>query len=243
MLKNMNFLLFLNNRVFKRINRLTYSLLFSFLFKFLLFLCSAQISHGQKMANTNIKRVDQISDSLVKREMAYFTITGIASNIKLKEIELFYSHDAGVSLRKSNCYGIKRLIHIDYEYFDTSKHKITYGSDGDDSVIMAIDDNPFWGVSNSLPHRKVKSITFFQVKARHSLPESAFNGIFEPSIYYCTTKKDRKKHQNYFKAYLSEDNRRMYIYMLNGKGKDRYEVTWIINELEYYGRYINKVPE
>jgi hypothetical protein len=26
-------------------------------------------------------------------------------------------------------------------------------------------------------------------------------------------------------------------------GKDRYEVTWVVNGFDYYNRYINKVPE
>jgi hypothetical protein len=248
-LAHRKFLALLGSCVLQAINRLANSLTFSFFLVILLLLCSVQISYGQKTTDTNIERVGSISDSLVKREMAYFTITDTldkenkgGSSVKLKKIELFYSHDAGVSLKKGNWYGIHRLIHIDFEYFDPSKHKITY-RDGEDSIILAIDDMLFWGISNSLPRRKVKSITFFHVKARHCLPDSAFDGIFEPPIYYCTTKKDRKKYQNYFKAYLSEDGWRMYIYMLNGKGKDRYEVTWIINGLDYYGRSINKVPE
>jgi hypothetical protein len=35
----------------------------------------------------------------------------------------------------------------------------------------------------------------------------------------------------------------MYIYMLGGSGKDRYEVTWVMNGHDYFGWFINWVPE
>ena len=35
----------------------------------------------------------------------------------------------------------------------------------------------------------------------------------------------------------------MYTYMLGGREKDPYEVTWVMNGHDYYGRFINLVPE
>jgi hypothetical protein len=210
----------------------------------LLLLCSKQICYSQKKVY-----ITPISDSLVKSEMAYFTITGASSRdnkdrlgVKLKEIRLTRSGGSFITLEKWNWYAIHRLVRITLERFEVSKHKISFNNEKD-SAISSIDDKPFWGTSYGLPQRKVKSINFIHVKMMVELPESAFDGIYEPTIYYCRTKADRKKHQNYFKAYLSEDNLRMYIYMLNGKGKDRYEVTWVVNGFDYYNRYINKVPE
>lgn len=190
-----------------------------------------------------------VSDSLVKREMALFTVADACNRqrserlgVRLKNIGLYHADDSSASLEKGNWVAIHRLIHIRFEPFDTSKHRVIF-STGGDSCILRIDDAPFWGVSRGFPQRKVKEIFFFHVNARRVLPSSAFDGIFEPPVYYCKTKKDRAKYQPYFKAYLSEDNWRMYIYMMNGKGKDRYEVTWVMNGFDYFGRFINKIPE
>ncbi|WP_315823560.1 hypothetical protein [Paraflavitalea speifideaquila] len=32
------------------------------------------------------------------------------------------------------------------------------------------------------------------------------------------------------KAFRSADKQRVYIYMVNGEGRDRYEVTWVIQQ-------------
>ncbi len=217
------------------------------IFPFLLFFLSKfNVCHGQKETYAPVSA--PISDSLISREMAFFTIAGTLQNkpnselgIIMQKIPLTYSDGVFITFAEGDWIATKWRITISTESLDISKHKITY-SDKQDSNIMAIDDQSFFGVSNSLPRSKVKEIGFFYFKGYHTLPESAFDGIFEPSIYYCLSKKDRKKPQNYFKAYRSEDNKRLYIYMLNGEGKDRYEVTWVMNNLEYYGRYINKVP-
>jgi hypothetical protein len=217
----------------------TFSGIFSF------FLSPQSICFGQNEMHPPV--LIPMIDSLIHRDLAYFTIAGASRNkhyatIKMQEIPLYYSDSAYITFDNGNWVYTEWEIDIYTESFDISKHKITY-RDKQDSTITAIDDLPFWGVSRSLPRSKVKAIGFFYHKGHHTLPESAFDGIFEPSIYYCLSKKDRKKPQNYFKAYRSEDNMRLYIYMLNGVGKDRYEVTWVMNGHDYYNRFINKVPE
>ena len=214
---------------------------FSGIFSF--FLSSQSICFGQK--EHHAKSI--INDSIVHREMDYFTIAGASGNkdysdmgIILKEIPLIHSDDSEVVFEKADWYSVHWAFYISFEPFDTLNHSITYGKD---SIILAIDDHACYGISNRLPKRQVHRIDFFHEKYRVKLPENAFDGIYEVPIYYCKTKKDRKKPQHYFKAYLSNDNRRKYLYMLNGEGKDRYEVTWVMNGYDYYGRFINKIPE
>jgi hypothetical protein len=215
----------------------TFSGIFSF------FLSPQSICFGQK--EYHAKSI--INDSIVHREMDYFTIAGASQNkdnsdmgIILKEIPLTYSGDSVVVFEKADWYSVHWAFYISFEPFDILNHSITYSKD---SIILAIDDHSCYGISNRLPKRQVSRIDFFHEKYRVRIPENAFDGIYEVPIYYCKTKKDRKKPQHFFKAYLSNDKRRKYLYMLNGEGKDRYEVTWVMDGYDYYGRFINKVPE
>lgn len=208
---------------------------------FVLLLCCKQVRYGQKKRESPL-----INDSIVMREIAGFTLHQTqkpGAIVKLQEIPLLFSNDSLVTLEKSNWIGVHRLVRIEIEEINPLKPDIIL-RDSIDSSITLINDKPAWGVSGSTsPKRKVRSILFFHVKGRYILPDSAFAGIYAPPIIYCKTEEDRKIGQKYFKAYLSEDNWRMYIYMLNGQGKDQYEVTWVINGFDYYGRFINQVPE
>ena len=88
----------------------------------------------------------------------------------------------------------------------------------------------------------VKSVYFLHYKYMLQLPDSAFAGLYDPNL--CLVNSTRKKPGiSNCKAYLSKDRRRVYIYMLNGKGPRRYEVTLIVKDSKYYTRVINPVPE
>jgi hypothetical protein len=76
---------------------------------------------------------------------------------------------------------------------------------------------------------------------RHFLPDSALRGISPPAFCPQHTKKGKPKGQSNCKAFLSKDEQRIYIYLLNNTAPDRYEVTWIVNNKEYYGRVVNKL--
>lgn len=191
----------------------------------------------------NVNPQSPTFNTVVQREIDCFSLLNAGKAdpaIRLKEIPLLYAHDSRIYLEKGNWYGIHRSIDIFIEDFDASKDTLVYGAD---SLLAQIDGKAVWGVSDHLPQRKVKGINIFHVKYGHGLPDSAFAGIFEPPIYRCNRKECRKRKQAHFKAYFSEDYSRMYIYMLNGTGKDRYEVIWLVYGMDYYNRYIRKVPE
>ncbi|PVD51878.1 hypothetical protein DC498_12580 [Terrimonas sp.] len=75
------------------------------------------------------------------------------------------------------------------------------------------------------------------------LADSAISGLYNPK--FCINPKKNNKigeaTSTNCKAYQSKDKRRVYIYMLNGEGAEQYEVTWIINESNYYRRVIDKI--
>jgi hypothetical protein len=74
-----------------------------------------------------------------------------------------------------------------------------------------------------------------------TLPDSAISDIYEPRLFENYSTEPSKLVTNCH-VYYTKGRSRTYIYMLNGKGATRYEVTWIIKGNKYFGRVIDAVP-
>jgi hypothetical protein len=134
--------------------------------------------------------------------------------------------------------GKSTFIHIYASDFDSLRHTLSYVNHPEPRVL--IDNYPSWGVSGKIPIRKVDSL--FVVIHSHFLvrfPPSSFTGIYEP--HFCGVGKKGRLESPYNKVFQSEDKRRIYIYMLNGEGADRYEVSWVIQDGKYCTRVIDPV--
>ncbi len=207
------------------------------------FLFSTIVVYGQKRYEKPL-----INDSIVKMEMACFIYQKQSDKdcgnrrSGLKKITMLHASDSSVYFEKGNWISLHRLVDIELENYDATKHHVTYKV-GQDSIIDTIDNKAVWGISKYLPTSRVKGIRFGHLHRKIKLPDIAFDGIFEPPVYHYKRKSFEDIQHPYHKAFISADGWRMYIYMLNGKGKDRYEVIWVIHGNEYYGRFINKVPE
>ncbi len=75
---------------------------------------------------------------------------------------------------------------------------------------------------------------------QYFLPDSAIAGIYNPKFCEKYTKRGRPKISS-CKVFRSEDKRRIYIYILSGEGAERYEVTWVVQDGQYYTRAIDPV--
>jgi hypothetical protein len=202
---------------------------------------NAQICQSQKRLE-----LSPLNDSIMRREMAFFTIADTlkaVTDVKLKEISLYYSDGHSANFHTRSWFDDGRYLTFEFDKFDTQNHEIKFNGQ-QDSIIVAIDGLPCWGVGNRPPRRKLNNIRLIiHAHLEVEIPKNAFEGIFEPPNYQCQTKKDSKKEQHFFKYYLSADNLRMYIYMVGGQGKNRYEVTWVFYASKYLGRFINHVHQ
>ncbi len=87
---------------------------------------------------------------------------------------------------------------------------------------------------------RIKTIYYGKYKYGFVLPDSIVNDIYDPVFCHEYSKRN-KPIKSDCKVYQSEDKRRVYIYMLNGKGEERYEVIWIIQDDQYYSRVIDVI--
>ena len=107
-----------------------------------------------------------------------------------------------------------------------SKHSFKYHKEYRD-VIEKIDGKLFWGTDGNMPKREYKSI---EVKIRGkqvSIPQSAYNDLYESYLY-----------TEFNSVHYDKDNDILYIVANNGDGAGAYMVCWQIEKGAYKGRKV-----
>lgn len=182
--------------------------------------CLAALSmHGQAPTGMS-SGLDQITDTLIRREIATFTVTGASlytgdssGKKKLREIATRYCDNGEVHLSWSTfTSSVSTFIHLYFTGEDTNRML--------DSIFLVTHSH-------------------FYVR----IPKSVCQGLRQPNT--CNYRGGPKK-ENYYspwiKAFYSADKRRLYIYMVGGAGSDKYEVTWVISDDRFFIRVMDRIP-
>jgi hypothetical protein len=173
-----------------------------------------QICFGQKnMGVSDQESFTKLTDETMKREIASFSMKG--SSI-LKTDSLAKKKLEGLPLKKCS---------DKFAFFEK-------GNIYDSELIVNIE---------SETEKPVTVIRLLYGRyGQYFLPDSAIADIYNPKFCEQYTKKG-KPIKSSCKVFQSEDKRRIYIYMLNGEGVNRYEVTWVIQDGKYHTRVIDPV--
>jgi len=172
-----------------------------------------QESEDNQTSNTRIEGFSKQPDGVIKNEIASFSIKALDSQERLPEVRL-------------NVIPLKKCSNS-FAFFEKGN---IYASE----IIVSIE-------SGNIAHTtQIKEVFFTHYKYGFSLPDSAINDLYDP--IFCTeyTKRGKPIASN-CKVYQSKDEKRIYIYMLNGQGEHRYEVTWVIQDDKYCTRVIDTV--
>ena len=125
------------------------------------------------------------------------------------------------------------IIQITIGAFDPTKHKVSWY---DDKYAVKLDNKPFWGTPHTVPKHTITSVVAIIGSDTLVVPPAAYFDLYEPHLFYTDAKGSKKTYCN---VYRSADSRRYYIYMLNGDGAGRYEVTWVIQDKQYLRRVVD----
>ena len=162
---------------------------------------------------------ESLSDSLLKFEIASFTYKG-------------------ASLKKTASLCSVELTEIPVRNCTDKKVDLWWST-----VTSSISTFIHFYFNGEIPNKTLDSISV--VTHSHFLikfPKSAFQGLFQPNTCnFSSNGKQDKFLSPYFKAFYSEDKKRLYIYMLGGTDSDKYEVTWVIINDKYYTRLIDRI--
>lgn len=175
-----------------------------------------------------------LRDSTMRQEIGSFTFTGsiigLTGSAAIREFEVLAHTDHSVTLVLDD---IK--VHITAGPFMSAGRRLNYH--GPYGYLYKIDGRSFWGYNGSLPGRQIYSVEVIFGQQRIILPRSAYRDIFEPNL--CARPRFFSSVRCYPRAFLSEDGKRVYIYMLNSREPSLYEVCWIIDEGQYIGRVVD----
>lgn len=155
-----------------------------------------------------------LSDSLIKSEVVLFTQKGIALK---KTDSLAKTMLTEIPIR--NC--TDKEVYLSWRStFIHLRFKGELSGRALDSIFLVIHSH-------------------FLVK----FPKSAFQELVQTnSCNFSGNGKQDKFFSPYFKAFYSQDKRRLYIYMLGGTDSAKYEVTWVIVNGKYEYRIVDSVP-
>ena len=152
---------------------------------------------------------------------------GYIYNDRVKWIEELPKVAKGVEKKNAIHFSGKDIrVTLTSQKFDKSKHSFVYYKESHHS-IEKIDGKLFWGTDGNMPKREYKSI---EVKIRGkqvSIPQSAYNDLYESYLY-----------TEFNSVHYDKDNDILYIVANNGDGAGAYMVCWQIEKGVYKGRKV-----
>jgi len=167
----------------------------------------------------------------IRADVSQFTFGGIGESLikhRLDAIPVIGSKDGAIIFSNDTV-----TVQITTGGFDPTKHKVTWY---DDKYAVKLDNHAFWGTENTVPKHAISSIVAVIEEDTVVIPQTAFVDLYEPHLYYTDANGSQKTFCN---VYRSLDKRKYYIYMVNGDGNGRYEVTWVIQDKKYLRRVVD----
>jgi hypothetical protein len=167
----------------------------------------------------------------VRADLAQFTFAGISESLekhKLEQVPVTEIKNDAISFANDTM-----QVKITTGSFDATKHKVTWF---DDKYAVKLDNHAFFGTENKVPKTTITSVVAIMGLDTVVVPPAAYADLYEPRLYFKDAKGNSKSYCN---VYVSPDHKKLYIYMLNGEGNGRYEVTWVIENKHYLRRVVD----
>jgi len=199
----------------------------------LLNFCSACFAQDEDIPTYHNKweSFSKLREQDLRSDLATFTLGGLDESMgkqPLANIPVSNYGNNYIEFLEDNIH-----VKITSSKFEQTKHKFQYY----DQYVVRIDNKPFYGVDGQMPEKKIESIAVAVGNDSLQIPLSAFADLYEPR--FCGPDAGSGKIVCNTRLYVSNDKRKIYIYMLNSSGKGGYEVTWVIEDKKYLRRVID----
>jgi hypothetical protein len=172
----------------------------------------------------------KIPEKDVRADIASFALGGIDESIgKLPLTKI------GVGKYETNYMSFEGgnvKVIITTARFDPAKHKLTK----DEEHVVKIDNKPYYGNYGQMPNNHIQSLTILIDKDTIPIPVTAYTDLCNVSFTYRDNSGTERSNNG---VYLSKDNRKVYVYLLNKDGKGGYEVTWVIQDKKFLRRVLD----
>lgn len=167
----------------------------------------------------------------IRADLAQFTFAGISESLEKHKLEQVPATD--IKNDEIIFLNDTMIVKITTGGFDATKHKVTWY---DEKYAVKLDNHAFWGTENKVPRTTITSVIAVMGLDTIVVPPAAYTDLYEPKLYFKDAGGNTKTYCN---VYVSPDHRKIYIYMLNGEGTGRYEVTWVIQDKHYLRRVVD----
>lgn len=167
----------------------------------------------------------------IRADLSQFTFAGISESLtkhKLTEVSVKNVNSSEVDFDNDTV-----QVQIKTGGFDATRHKVTWF---DDKYAVKLDNHAFFGTENKPPTSSIASVIAVIYGDTVVVPQAAYADLYQPKLFFNDAKGSSKSYCN---VYESADHRKYYIYMLNGDGTGRYEVTWVIQDKHYLRRVVD----
>ena len=172
----------------------------------------------------------KIPEKDVRADIASFAIGGIDESIgklPLTKIGVSKHEDNFMSFEEKN---IK--VTITTGRFDPSQHKLQK----DEEHIVKIDNKPYYGNYGEMPNNHIQSLTILIDNDTIPVPATVSADLCNVSFTYRDKAGTERSNNG---VYISKDNRKVYIYLLNKDGDGGYEATWVIQDKKFLRRVLD----
>jgi hypothetical protein len=123
-------------------------------------------------------------------------------------------------------------VNITTAPFDKTKHKLTFY---EKDYLTKIDNKAYFGDYGKVPKSNVQSVSVIIGRDTINVPPAACTDLCNPILTF--TEQGTTKSNN--KVFLSNDGRKIYVYMLKKEVGGSYEVTWIFQDKKYLKRVVD----
>lgn len=208
----------------------------------LLLILSIQLSAQDYFPDYRNKREGllKVGQKDIRADIVTFALQGVEENIHqeplpklpLKSFDKNYMEFDSTNVHYMLFANAHITVRITTDVFDSTKNKITRAG----THVVKINNRPFYGNYGNKPTTYIKEILLMINRDTVLIPPAAYSDLFNVNLSY-TDKAGVERSKN--GVYLSDDKRKIYIYLLNKDNTGGYEVTWVIQDKQYLRRVLD----
>lgn len=172
----------------------------------------------------------RILEKDIRADIASFAFGGLDESIgklPLKTIPV-----SSVSANSISFMQDQVQVTVKSETFDATKHKLSYY---DGKYLVRIDNKPYFGDYGKVPKTCISEVTVIIDRDTIQVPQTALSDLCNP--VFSTSQNGVQQTNN--KVYVSNDGRKVYVYLLKQERGGSYEVTWVIQDKKYLKRVVD----
>jgi hypothetical protein len=201
---------------------------------FIVFIISSNLSIAQDFEFPDYRSKREVFKTVLEKDIrsdiASFSYGGLDESIGKLPLKTIPITSAGKDFISFEGNGIQ--VNIKAAPFDAKKHKLGYY---DNKYLVKIDNKAYFGDYGKVPKSYIESVTVVVDNDTVPIPPAAFADLYNPvlSVFEGGVQKSSNK------VYLSNDGRKIYIYMVKQEAGGSYESTWVIQDKKYMRRVVD----